>query len=50
MLALNAAAGCVIIADADVVHPLLSVIDTVYVPDANPLAIEVACTGDVFHK
>ena len=40
--------GCVIVTDAVLVHPLLSVTVTVYVPAPRPLAVGVVCTGVVF--
>ena len=50
MAAARAAAGCEMVAVADVVHPLLSVTVTVYEPAASPDAVAVVCTGVVFHE
>jgi hypothetical protein len=44
------AAGSVIETLAVPAHPLASVAVTIYEPAANPLAIEVVCTGVVFHE
>ena len=44
------AVGSVMVAVADVVHPLLSVTVTVYEPAASPDAVAVVCTGVVFHE
>ena len=45
MAAVSAAAGCVMLAVAVVVHPFASVTVTVYVPAARPVAVAVVCTG-----
>ena len=37
----KAAAGCVTVAEAVKVHPLASLMVTVYVPALNPVAVEV---------
>ena len=49
MLALYAA-GWVIVLDAVVVQPLLSVTVTIYVPAAKVVAVAVVCAGDEFHE
>jgi hypothetical protein len=49
-VALNAAAGWVMITVADAVQPLASVVVAVYVPALNPETLAPVCTGVVFHE
>ena len=50
MLALNAAAGWVIVAFTVAEQPFTSFTVHVYVPAVRPVAVADACTGTVFHE
>jgi hypothetical protein len=49
-VALNAAAGWVMVVDAVAVHPLASVTVAVYDPATNPVMEAVVEAGDVFQE
>ena len=50
MDAVSAAAGCVMVAVAVVVHPLASVTVTIYVPAASPDSCSCCLHWGVFHE